>query len=416
MTTNTPTPLPDINPAGTMLPTEEQKQSDLRSQLQNLLATEDGKEFLRRNLGVEKKAASTYAKPALRPPTTFSGELLIAGNPGKGEMNAEEWCEQMEAYMKLSNIAESDMVTFARTYLTGAALSFLKMHLSNPVAAIGTGQWRVFKQALIKQFQPLNTGQYVRDQLRRLRQGMRSVGEYVADFTRLASQVPTMSKEEQLGYFRGGIRPTLRTAVDLKIGERGSEPSIEEAAYVAAKYEATWNQAISDKMKGNAASASGNTSSTNANKSTMHALHTSMTDYSANPFDALANNEAYDENEKSEEDRIQQQLNGQLNALTFSAKTGTAPSNSSQSHAAGGGPAAIGPCYICNKYGHLQRDCWYAPGASRGSSGRGRGRGGSRGSGRGGRGRGRGRGGGSCNFASSGSGKNQGKDDAHSNE
>jgi hypothetical protein len=274
MTTNTQTPFPD--PTGTTLTTEEQKQSEqLRSQLQNLLATEDGKEFLRRSLGVEKKAATTYAKPALRPPTTFSGELLIAGNPGKGEMNAEEWCEQMEAYMKLSNVADVEMVTFARTYLTGAALSFLKMHLSNPIAAIGTGQWRVFKPALIRQFQPLNTGQYVRDQMRRCRQGLRTVGEYVAEFTRLASQVPSMPKEEQLGYFRGGLRSTLLTAVDLKLGDRGSDPSIEEAAYVAARHEATWNQAISNKMKGNAAAVSGSSGPSNTNKSTMHALHTS---------------------------------------------------------------------------------------------------------------------------------------------
>lgn len=368
-------------------------------QLEAFLGTDRGKSLVRRSLD---KTPSLYAKPALKPPPTFGGHLGVAGNPAAGELNAEEWCEQMESYMTLTGIADDQRLNFVKTYLTGAALAFLKVHLmpdyalgsSGPVL-LGVGEWRVFKQALIRHFQPLNTAQYVRDQLRLCRQGMRTVGEYLADFTRLASQVPTMTKEERLGYFRFGLRRTILQAVDRKLGDRGRDATvtIEEAAMVAALEEAAINRAMANQA---------HTTNTHAKSSSpasalhMHHIQTH------NSFSALAAETDQESQYESEFESGTEESKGQLNALTF-PKPGTYASPPS-----GTGTAAIGPCYCCNKMGHLQRDCWYGPNGTRGGRGRGRGRGTGRGWGRGGRG-GRGRGNPYGN-AAAGKEKSQGKE------
>lgn len=368
-----------------------------QKQFEAFLSTESGKNLMRSSLG---KPASLYAKPALKPPPTFGGHLGVAGNPAAGELNAEEWCEQMESYMTLTGIAELEKINFVKTYLTGAALAFLKVHLMPPgageAAILGLDNWRTFKSSLIRHFQPLNTAQYVRDQLRLCRQGQKTVGEYLADFTRLASQVPSMTKEERLGFFRFGLRRMILQAVDRKLGDRGRDATvtIEEAAMVAALEEAAINRAMANQTyAANAHAKSTATSSASPNALQLHHIQTE------NPFNPLnaTDQEAQYENELKGD---MEETKGQLNALT--------------SPASNPGSAAIGPCYVCKKMGHLQRDCWYGPNGTRGGRGRGRGRGGGgRGWGRGGWGRGgRGRGGGNNNSSTANAEKekSQGKD------
>ncbi|MGI0135003.1 MAG: hypothetical protein ACREBW_08620, partial [Candidatus Micrarchaeaceae archaeon] len=225
-----PTPARVISAAESESKAPTDRDESFRRQLEAFLITEGGKNLVRSSL---VKPASLYAKPALKPPPTFGGHLAVAGNPATGELNAEEWCEQMESYMTLTGIADNEKLNFVKTYLTGAALAFLKVHLtpdrplgSADVVLHGMGEWQSFKSSLIRHFQPLNTAQYVRDQLRQCRQGMKTVGEYLADFTRLASQVPTMTKEERLGYFRFGLRRMILQAVDRKLGDRGRDATV----------------------------------------------------------------------------------------------------------------------------------------------------------------------------------------------
>jgi hypothetical protein len=158
-------------------------------------------------------------------------------------MNAQEWCDEIEEYMKLTRIVdEKEKLAFARTYLSGAALAFLKLHLTTPpgeVVPLGLGQWSWFRPALIRQFQPLNTQQYVRDQLRALQQDGRRVAAYVIEFTRLTDQVPSMGIEERLGYFRAGLHSRYRWLIDREILPRGKAVTIEDAAAIASAQEST---------------------------------------------------------------------------------------------------------------------------------------------------------------------------------
>ena len=63
--------------------------------------------------------------------------------------------------------------------------------------------------ALRARFQPVTASRVAREQLDRLQQGTRSVNEYIADFQRLRTQLPSMAEEDALYAFERGLRREL---------------------------------------------------------------------------------------------------------------------------------------------------------------------------------------------------------------
>jgi len=140
-------------------------------------------EIIKRILGGSNVARDTddtsetslrFARPTLKAPSSFSGEYMVAGNPNLRELSAEEWCDEMENYMRLNNRSlktDTDKLDFARTYLAGAALQFFRAwhNFVPPIENLeplgkpqGFSTWASFRSRLISQFQPLNSGQYPR--------------------------------------------------------------------------------------------------------------------------------------------------------------------------------------------------------------------------------------------------------------
>lgn len=411
-------------------------------------------EIIKRILGGSNVARDTddtsetslrFARPTLKAPSSFSGEYMVAGNPNLRELSAEEWCDEMENYMRLNNRSlktDTDKLDFARTYLAGAALQFFRAW-HNFVPAIenleplgkpqGFSTWASFRSRLISQFQPLNSGQYIRDQMKLIPQGNKTVGQYVNTYRSLMLRIPSMKNDERIWKFREGLHPTIKEYVDGKILDKGPTITLEDVIQIALTHEAhLLHQRALGNKNSNYNPINIGTSNTNYNYSNYSTRGIPKPMLGGNKWNygrgrggyhyggyayGRGGYNQYPKQQYSTKSVALTEAKGQLANMNLDMKTEadnnmlangnegeeaseyenyeagqshlyavTSASSSSASSSPYSGP--VGPCYECNKMGHIARDCWY----SAANQGRGRGRGGYRGRGRS-RGRGNGRGG-----------------------
>jgi hypothetical protein len=84
--------------------------------------------------------------------------------------------------------------------------------------------------AMRARFQPVTAARTARDQLRALRQGSRGVNEYIADFQRLRTLLPTMSEDDALHAFESGLSANLQEKLRVQ-----GVSSVQEAIAMAAR-------------------------------------------------------------------------------------------------------------------------------------------------------------------------------------
>jgi Retrotransposon gag protein/Zinc knuckle len=361
-------------------------------------------------------AHANFARAVVKAPEVFSGEYTYSPK-GQKEATCTEWCDTMDRYLRLNHVPEEDQVTFVQTYLRGGALSLSTLALQqlppsetgslDPLALRPTiKNWRWLRDWLISQFQPLNTHQSVRDELDVCRQGDRSVAEYLQDFHRLVSRLPTMSKEERLHYFRRGLFKAGRTEVDRQILRDKRTLSIEEAARIASGIEFNWRherqlQQGRFQYRGRSMPWYGGGQERNS----LASLHTRAehtgdnTEFNGEDTVAMIADEVATEYGYGVAANANSQLNAVTSSNSFPSVSGSAvPSPSS---------ASI-ECWNCGGLNHISRNCPNPrkPGRFSGGGGRGGYRG------RGGGGGYRGRGGNRFNGRFGG----QGKDGAHKRE
>jgi hypothetical protein len=392
--------------------------------------------------GSDIGSSAKFAKPTLKPPSVYSGEYIIAGNPSASEVNAEEWLEEMENYMRLNSYSiqtDKDKLDFARTYLTGAALAFFKVWRDYipPIEGLeplgkpmGFSTWEAFKVKLKNNFQPLNNPQYVRDQMELIQQGNKTVAQYVTAFRLLIIRVPKMTHDDKIWHFRKGLHPEIRNYVDDKILDLNKGPtlSLDDVIQIAIAKEAHllhqlrngakdihYNPLGIQSAKGNSGSGGNNYSHQgrggywggfnrghyNYQRAQFSSrgkgkgqLNNVNIDRSAqreqNSYAVLSNMEG---GETEEQETKADQGEGEYDQAHLNAVTSNASSTSSASTSSASASFIPGPCWTCGKMGHISKECWNNSsnlGNNGGGNQRGRGRGGYRGWGRG-RGNGRGR-------------------------
>ena len=231
------------------------------------------------------------------------------------------------------------------------------------------------------------------------------MAEYLQDFHRLVSRLPTMSKEERLHYFRRGLFKAGRTEVDRQILRDKRTLSIEEAARIASGIEFNWRherqlQQGRFQSRGQSMPWYGRRPERN-NLASLHtrADHTGdNTDFSGEDMVAMIADEVANEYGYGAATSVDSQLNAVTSSAPFPSVSGSASSSSSSTPI---------ECWNCGGLNHISRNCPNPRKPGRFSGG---GRGGYRG--RGGGGGYRGRGGNRFGGRFGG----QGKDGAHKRE
>jgi hypothetical protein len=145
---------------------------------------------------------------------------------GAAGVKLDEWLDELGAAIDLFHLNEREAVDFATSRLRGAARQWWN-GLAASKASIGSAS--ALNRALRARFQPVTTERTAREQLRTLRQGTRSINEYIAEFQRLRTLLPDMSEADALFAFESGATP----AIALELRKQGGTCLMDALALAA---------------------------------------------------------------------------------------------------------------------------------------------------------------------------------------
>ncbi|CAI5458056.1 unnamed protein product [Closterium sp. Yama58-4] len=129
--------------------------------------------------------------------------------PGKRHLPVRRWLFQVEEYLSLCHVNRAEWARHAGMMLRGAAATWWQ----SCHATIST--WEEFSASLLMNFEPVNTIERACDNLADLRQH-RSVAEYINRFRELVLEIPDIPAAEQMDKFKRGLKPKIRTEVELR--------------------------------------------------------------------------------------------------------------------------------------------------------------------------------------------------------
>lgn len=126
---------------------------------------------------------------------------------GAAGAKLDEWLQELALAADLYELNARESIKFAASRLRGAALQWwLALSSGERVAMVSVGS---LAAALRARFQPVTAARTAREQLDKLQQGNRHVNDYIADFQRLHTLLPTMAEEDALYAFERGLRRDL---------------------------------------------------------------------------------------------------------------------------------------------------------------------------------------------------------------
>jgi hypothetical protein len=126
---------------------------------------------------------------------------------GAADAKLDEWLQELALAADLYELNARESIKFAASRLRGAALQWwlaLSAQEREAVASISS-----LATALRARFQPVTAARTAREQLDKLQQGSRHINDYIADFQRLHTLLPTMAEEDALYAFERGLRRDL---------------------------------------------------------------------------------------------------------------------------------------------------------------------------------------------------------------
>jgi hypothetical protein len=142
---------------------------------------------------------------------------FFEGNQRKEKV--ELWVFAMERYFTAVEIQGQHKVAFAASFLRHNAATWWRARTlaaeDDPNELMDLGSWDGFKEALLKQFKPLNSAKVARDRLHSLRQ-TGSVIELTHYFNTLCADVPNMTEEEKMDKFRRACKPSIQQRLELE--------------------------------------------------------------------------------------------------------------------------------------------------------------------------------------------------------
>ncbi len=132
---------------------------------------------------------------------------------GEPKENVVAWLLQVLTVFRAQGITDEPMqVNYATTGLKESALHWYlnKVVGNNNVPPYNT--WLEFANAIRNAFQPPNYQQYLRQQLKKLRQ-TGTVQEYTSQFQNLIGQIENMGELDQVTYYIDGLKPATKMEV-----------------------------------------------------------------------------------------------------------------------------------------------------------------------------------------------------------
>jgi hypothetical protein len=148
------------------------------------------------------------ARPKLAPPSTYAGSAGAA---------LDNWLRELQQQFEWYAIADDGgRLALAAAHLRGTALDWWHALAVRPTSWSTDVQGAPsFLTALRARFQPVNSAQTARMQLDELKQGTRSVQEYITQFNALLARVPDMAESDRLHRFVKGLRGNI--AAQLRV-------------------------------------------------------------------------------------------------------------------------------------------------------------------------------------------------------
>ncbi|MDR3741048.1 MAG: retrotransposon gag domain-containing protein, partial [Terracidiphilus sp.] len=147
---------------------------------------------------------------------------------GASGAKLDEWLQELQLATFLYKLNTVEASSFGVSRMRGAALQWWlaltaaqQDALTDPTALAA---------ALRARFQPVTAARVAREQLDHLQQGNRSVNDYIADFQRLRTQLPSMAEEDALHAFERGLRRDLAEKLRVQ-----GVSSVQEAIAMAAR-------------------------------------------------------------------------------------------------------------------------------------------------------------------------------------
>ena len=166
--------------------------------------------------------------------TTNAAKISVRIPTFKGEPreNVVAWILQARTVFHAQNITdEAMMVHYATTGLEGAALHwYLNKVIGNNNTTPYT-TWNAFATALQTTFQPPNYQQYLRQQLRKLKQTT-TVQEYTSQFQNIVGQITEMGELDKVMYYVDGLKSATKMEVSYQAPE-----TLENAVAYAVKFD-----------------------------------------------------------------------------------------------------------------------------------------------------------------------------------
>jgi hypothetical protein len=151
-------------------------------------------------------------------------------NGVKDYSTLENWISSVDSYFALTNARPPQIYHYLNTIFTGDAAIWYRYHYK--LSEANTLEWSTIRDAMRNYFTPPNRDRRLLDQWASLRQTT-SVVEYVAQFLKLAMQIPNLTADHLLDKFLRGLKPRTRMELELK------EPkTIAEAIRLADRYDA----------------------------------------------------------------------------------------------------------------------------------------------------------------------------------
>jgi hypothetical protein len=158
---------------------------------------------------IDAAAAAATSQPALQ--SRFARKEPRAQDlqeyDGAAGAKLDTWLDELSLARMLYELNAREALRFAVSRLRGAALQWWLALGSGAQDAIGSTD--ALATALRARFQPVTAARTAREQLDKLVQGSRSVNDYISDFQRLRTQLPSMAEEDALYAFERGLRRDL---------------------------------------------------------------------------------------------------------------------------------------------------------------------------------------------------------------
>lgn len=185
-----------------LLKTENQL---LRTQLESERACSDN---LRNELETLKKFECEKCSSEIEATESLDASTPIFYGSGPKLFN---WIFIIENSFMLRNIREDRKMIETASFVRGTALQIHRSMTSSKECS-----WNEYKEVLIKTFLPINYEYKVLTKIQNLKHYRMPFEVYVSKFLYLINQIPKMSEQSKIMWFKEGLRPKTRFEISMK--------------------------------------------------------------------------------------------------------------------------------------------------------------------------------------------------------